>query len=136
MKKNEELEKENTRLQNYAKKIEEEAEAKVKAAREQADEKVAKVKQNFEAKESALSGREEGVGQRETLVTIKEHNIDAEIKNKALAMVEAEINVLASAASRQRKELAEAKKIKNHKLQRKYDAMIAGYKGMVRFTLF
>ena len=97
---------------------------------------MAKVKQNFEAKESALSGREEGVGQRETLVTIKEHNIDAEIKNKALAMVEAEINVLASAASRQRKELAEATKIKNHKLQRKYDAMIAGYKGMVRFTLF
>ena len=97
---------------------------------------IAKVKQDIEARESAVSGREEGVGQREILVSIKEHNIDTEIKNKALAMVEAEINVLASAASKERKELAEAYKIKSRKLRRRYDAMMAGYKGMVRFTLF
>lgn len=136
MKKNEELEKENTRLQNQAKKTEEEAEAKVEAVKEQADKEVAKVKHNYEAKEFELSGREEGVGQREILVSVKEHNIDTEIKNKALAMVEAEINVLASAASKQRKELAEEYKIKNQKLWRKYDAMMVGYKGMVQFTLF
>lgn len=51
-------------------------------------------------------------------------------------MVEAEIDALASAASNQRKELAEAFSIKNQKLQRMYDAMMAGYKGMFRFTLF
>lgn len=136
LKKNEELKKENARLQNHVKKTEEEAEAKVEVAKEQADKEVAKVKQDFKDREYVLSGREEGVGQRETLVTIKEHNIDTEIKNKALAMVEAEINVLASAASRERKELAEAYMIKTQKLQRKYAAMMAGYKGMVQFTLF
>lgn len=136
LKKNEELEKENTRLQKHAKKTEEDAEAKIEATNEQADKEVAKVKRDFETRESELSGREEDVGQRETLVSVKEHNIDTEIKNKALAMVDAEINVLASVASRQRKELAEAYTIKNQKLKRKYEAMMAGYKGMVRFTLF
>lgn len=132
LKKNEELEKENTRLQNYAKKTEKEAEA----ARTQATKDIGKIKQEYETKESALVKREEGEGRRETLVSFKEFNIDREISNKAFKMVEVEMEVLASAASNQRKDLADAYSLMSQKLQRKYDVMMAGYKGMVRFTLF
>lgn len=83
-------------------KVKEEAEATVIAVKERADKEMAKVRQDFEAKESVLSDREEGVGQRETLVAIKEHNIDKEIKNKALAMIEAEIDILASATNKEK----------------------------------
>lgn len=51
-------------------------------------------------------------------------------------MVQAEIDVLASAASNQRKQLVETYAIKTNKLQRQYKQMKAGYRGVVVFTLF
>ena len=48
----------------------------------------------------------------------KEFNIAKEISNKAFNMIKAEIDILASAASNQRKEFADALIIKNQKLQK------------------
>lgn len=85
---------------------------------------------------SGLSGREDAVGRREIIVSAREKDIDAEIKNKAANMVQTEIDVLASGASNQRNKLENAYAIKSNKLQRQYKQMKAGYRGAVFFTLF
>lgn len=136
LKKSEKIEKENIGLQNLVKVTKEEAEAKVVAVKKKAHEDISSIRNDYAAKVSGLSGREESVGRREILVSAREKNIDTEITNKAKNMVQAEIDVLACAASNQRNQFENAYAINSDKLQRQYKQMKAGYRGVVFFTLF
>ena len=136
LKRNEKLEKENTRLQNLVKITKEEAGAKVEVAKKMAQEDINSIRNDYAVKVSGLNERQDAVGRRETLVSTRENNLNAEIRNKATNMVRAEIDALASVASNQRKQLQEAYATKNNKLQRKYKQLKAGYRGVVFVNLF
>ena len=73
LKKNEELEKENLKIQNLMKmtKEEEEAGAKVEAAKNRAIEDIDKIKREYDTKESVLSEKEESISHREMLVVLR-----------------------------------------------------------------
>ena len=70
------------------------------------------------------------------VVRVREKNLDEEVSFKAITMVENQIANLNNQYHNKCRSLESEYEYKNYELERKYRNMIAGYKGVVFFTLF
>ena len=147
VKKNEELEKKIIEVQNREEKTREEAEAKVEAVKGKAREDVDAAERRYHEKVSSLNGREYDVSHREQAVSFRENNINTEINTKAEKLVKDKISSLQMKhdnkkfALERQYENDNSRMLHQHKkkmseLNSKYQDMVAGYRGMVYFTLF
>ena len=147
LKKNEELEKQIAEAQRNEKKAHEEAEATVEAVKKKARGDVEVAKRRYHEKVSSLAGREYDVSHREKAVSFRENNADTEINSKAEELIKDKISslemqydnkkfVLKRQYENDNSRMLQHYKKKMSELNAKYHTMVAGYRGVVYFTLF
>jgi len=104
-------------------------------------------KRRYHEKVSSLAGREYDVSHREKAVSVRENNTDTEINSKAEKLVKDKISSLEmqydnkNFALKRQYENDNSRMIQHYKkkmseLNAKYHTMVAGYRGVVYFTLF